>query len=190
MWQLEPRASARERTTSTTSTVSTQSSYAYVSDPESASSFAASVESGHASENDEPAINSPGMSQPPSRDEQLSFGFNTAHHRIPLSHPTSPGAMFSHFSSFSSVDSLHWTSGRLLTLHLEKGEQIMWPSLIIGPLPETISPLSPISGPSSAMFNNPEIERNYNMDPTSLGLMAEDRYDIRNKKQEAFECFM
>ncbi|KAG8213417.1 hypothetical protein J3R82DRAFT_11919 [Butyriboletus roseoflavus] len=47
-------------------------------------------------------------------------------------------------SSFSSLESLPSPSGRLLTLHLEKEQSIIWPSLIVGPVPKELSPCAPV----------------------------------------------
>ncbi|KAF8623675.1 hypothetical protein AX17_007373 [Amanita inopinata Kibby_2008] len=195
VWQLETRTnrlSARERTTSTASTVSTQSSYAFVSDPEISSSFAASLESGQISDAEEALSPSPGLSSPslsaadeqgfqaPSRRPQ----FNTA-----TSRSVSPGRMPNSIrSSYSSLDSLHVThSGRLLTLHLEKEQSIIWPSLIVGPVPDT---LSPPTTDSLVINTSPDLEHKYNMDPTSLALLGLEYFDIRKDKEEAFECFL
>lgn len=64
---------------------------------------------------------------------------------------------------------------------------MIWPSLIIGPVLETLSPAN-IScypwTPSSI------VEARYNMDPTSLVLLALDLCDIRGDREEAFEYFM
>jgi hypothetical protein len=91
-------------------------------------------------------------------------------------------------SSFSSLESLHSAhSGRLLTLHLEKEQSIIWPSLIVGPVPESKSPYVP----SPVVFNSShELEHKYNMDPTSLVLIALELFDIRKDREEAFECFV
>lgn len=193
VWQLEPRSSrSRGRTTSTTSTASTQSSYAFVSDPEISSSFAASLESGQVSDADDispsPALSSPSLS---SADER---GLPLITHRKALSNaaasrPASPGhALRSMASSYSSLESLHSPpSGRLLTLHLEKDQSIIWPSLIVGPAPDTLSPLMS----NSVVFDSShELEHQYNMDPTSLVLIALELFDIRRDKEEAFECFL
>ncbi|PFH53060.1 hypothetical protein AMATHDRAFT_138121 [Amanita thiersii Skay4041] len=195
VWQLESRAnrlSARERTTSTTSTVSTQSSYAFVSDPEISSSFAASLESGHVSDAEEVYSPSPGLSSPTlsSADERT---FHQQRRRpqsnTAASRSVSPGhAMNSIRSSYSSLDSLHLThSGRLLTLHLEKEQSIIWPSLIVGPVPDSLS--APIT--DSLVFNTShELEHRYNMDPTSLAMLGLEFFDIRKDKEEAFEYFL
>ncbi|KAJ7931461.1 hypothetical protein B0H13DRAFT_1958319 [Mycena leptocephala] len=170
-WQLEPqrvrRLSARERTNSTTSTASTQSSYAF---------FAASLESGPVSDSED-ASSPPGFSSP-----HLSSGDEGAFSRTGSSHPVSrsvsPGrALRSLTSSYSSLESLpSHRSGRLLTLHLEKQRSGIWPSLIAGPVPGTLSP---------------EIANTvYNMDPTSLILIALELLDIRKHKEEAFEYFL
>jgi hypothetical protein len=91
-------------------------------------------------------------------------------------------------SSYSSLDSLQSPhSGRLLTLHLEKEQSIIWPALIVGPVAEALSPYMPIP----AVFDSShELEHQYNMDPTSLVLIGLELYDIRKDKEEAFECFM
>ncbi|KAK2460878.1 hypothetical protein APHAL10511_007348 [Amanita phalloides] len=195
VWQLESRTnrlSPRERTTSTTSTVSSQSSYAFVSDPEISSSFAASLEGGHMSDAEEVFSPSPGMSSPTlsSADEHIF----QLHRRRPLSNSAasrsvSPGHVLNSIrSSYSSLDSLHYAhSGRLLTLHLEKEQSIIWPSLIVGPVPDTLS--APIT--DSLVFNTSyEFEHKYNMDPTSLALLGLEYFDIRRDKEEAFEYFL
>ncbi|KAJ6619692.1 hypothetical protein B0H10DRAFT_2024464 [Mycena sp. CBHHK59/15] len=196
MWQLErpssrSRLSARERTNSTTSTASTHSSYAFISDPEISSSFAASLESGQVSDSEEAA--SPlGFASP-----ALSSGDEHAfplHRRSGSSHPAlsrsvSPGrVLHSLTSSYSSLESLHsQRSGRLLTLHLEKKQSIIWPSLIVGPVPDTVSP----HVANSVVFDaSNELEHQYNMDPTSLILIALELLDIRRDKEEAFEYFL
>lgn len=189
-WQLEPRAfSARERTTSTTSTASTRSSYAFVSDPEISSSFAASLESGQVSDAEDPT--SPGLSSPsPSLADER--GYPHRRRKLPsnvASRSVSPGhALRSMTSSYSSLDSLHSPNGgRLLTLYLEKDQSIIWPSLIVGPVPETASP----NIANSVVFKSShELEHQYNIDPTSLVLIALELFDIRNNKEEAFEYFM
>ena len=187
-WQLEPRTSrlsTRERTTSTISTTSTQSSYAFVSDPEISSSFAASLESGPASDTDELVALSPALSSPLSTpsDERPNPG-TFRRSTITSSRPVSPGRPpHSVTSSFSSVDSLHSShSGRLLTLHLEKDQSIIWPSLIVGPVDVSLSPC--VSNP---FVYDPNLEQKYNMDPTSLVLTALELFDIRKDKDEAFE---
>ncbi|KAJ7903599.1 hypothetical protein B0H14DRAFT_2665560 [Mycena olivaceomarginata] len=177
LWQLEPQRvrhlSARERTNSTTSTASTHSSYAFVSDPDISSSFAASLESG-------PLASPLGFASP-----NPSSGGNSH----PVSRSVSPGhALRSLPSSYSSLESLHsHRSRRLLTLHLEKKRSGIWPSLIAGPVPETLSP--PIA--NSVVFDaSDELEHQYNMDPTSLILIALELLDIRKDKEEAFEYFL
>ncbi|KZT07632.1 uncharacterized protein LAESUDRAFT_650981 [Laetiporus sulphureus 93-53] len=203
MWQLEPRASRsrsglpiRDRTTSTTSTASTQSSYAVLSDPEISSSFAASLDGGFPSDVEEPSLSSPALSSPISSsvDEQASYTFMSHPQRSHIieSLPSSPPLIlppFSVASSYSSVDSLRAASGRLLTLHLEKAESVMWPSLVVGPVPESLSP-SPLSVYPWASSSALTIENIYNMDPTSLVLMALDLYHIREAFQDAFEYFV
>ncbi|KZT73151.1 hypothetical protein DAEQUDRAFT_762502 [Daedalea quercina L-15889] len=201
VWQLEPRASrtsARGRTTSTTSTASasTHSSFALVSDPDISSSFAASLEHGLLSDTDDP-ISSPALSSPVSSslDEHgFVFPHQRRQPRSNPSYPASPGPSSQHnaplslTSSYSSVESLHKASGRLLTLHLEKSESVIWPSLVVGPVPESLSPSVVSSYPwaSSALT----VESTFNMDPTSLVLIALDLYDIRESYEEAFEYFV
>ncbi|EMD34136.1 hypothetical protein CERSUDRAFT_86877 [Gelatoporia subvermispora B] len=198
VWQLEPRASrfsARERTTSTASTISTQSSYAYVSDPDISSSFAASLEGGLVSDADDP-LSSPALSSPISSSiEDHPVTFVVPRHRQVRSIPshsqsTSPPhapQSFSHISSFSSLESLHTSSERLLTLHLEKAEPIIWPALIVGPVPESMSLLIVGTHPWTPSCG---VEARYNMDPTSLVLIGLDLYDIRNTDEDAFEYFV
>ena len=194
VWQLEPRTSrqsGRERTISTASTTSTQSSYAFVSDPDISSSFAASLESGQASDADDvyssPAQSSPKLSYD---DEVLDPIRRRKLNPNPVaSRSVSPGhAHPSMTSSFSSLDSFHSPQlGRLLTVHLEKQKSIIWPSLIVGPVPESLSPTPAISLVFDASF---EMEQQYNMDPTSLALIALELSDIRKDKEEAFEYFL
>ncbi|KAI6117237.1 hypothetical protein EDD16DRAFT_1885359 [Pisolithus croceorrhizus] len=153
-WQLEPRTS-RPSTREAYyirlyRTASTQSSYAFVSDPDISSSFAA------ASDAEEPVTPSPALSSPTS-----SAGGTAWISSAGMSPVMRPHAL----SSFSSLESLHSPSGRLLTLHLEKDQSVIWPSLIVGPV-------------------------KYNMDPTSLVLFAIELLDIRKDKEEAFECFV
>ncbi|KAI0783568.1 hypothetical protein C8Q75DRAFT_425326 [Abortiporus biennis] len=199
VWQLEPRASrlsTRERTTSTVSTTSTQSSFAVVTDPEISSSFAASLAAGLASDPEEAGSSSPALSSPISLsvDDQPP-PLQTGHRRqnqFTISHPVSPQSntqSLSLASSFSSLESLHSASGRLLTLHLEKAESVIWPSLIIGPVPESLSPSNTAVYPW--LFDpSSNTESLYNMDPTSLVLIALDLCDIRHSKEEAFEYFV
>lgn len=187
-WQLETRSSrlsARERTTSTISTASTQSSFAFISDPEMSSSFAAS--SGQVSDTDDSLLaQSPAVSSPRSTpsNEHASPALLQRRSRTISSRAVSPGhPPCSMASSFSSVDSLHSPhSGRLLTLHLEKDQSIIWPSLIIGPVDILVSPSVPYP-----FVCDPILEHNYNMDPTSLVLIALELFDIRKDKEGAFE---
>jgi len=190
-WQLEPRTSrlsARERTTSTISTASTQSSYAFISEPEISSSFAASLESGQASDADDLVSQSPALSSPLST--PLDEHPNPALFRrstVISSRPVSPGhPPRSVTSSISSVESLHSShSGRLLTLYLEKDQSIIWPSLVVGPVDVSLSPCAP-----NPFLYNLSLEQKYNMDPTSLVLTALELFDIRRDKEEAFEFFV
>ncbi|KAH7930198.1 hypothetical protein BV22DRAFT_1079523 [Leucogyrophana mollusca] len=188
-WQLEPRASrlsARERTTSTISTASTQSSYAFVSDPEISSSFAASLESGQVSDAEEPVATSPALSSPLSSSaDDRPAAADSQRRQAVTSGPASPVLPTHALSSFSSLESLQSSSGRLLTLHLEKDQSIIWPSLIVGAVPESLSPCA-----ITPMTHDPALEYKYNMDPTSLVLFAIELFDIRKDKEEAFECFV
>lgn len=198
-WQLEPhhsRLSARERTLSGTSTASTQSSFAVVTDPEISSSFAASLENGLASDTDELDFSSPALSSPVSSSAEEnhhfpSVGSSTSTRRNRYTyHPASPrhaGPSASVTSSYSSVESLHTGATRLLTLHLEKAESMIWPSLVVGPVPEALSPTDISLYPWEA---SPTTEAKYNMDPTSLVLIGLDLSDIRENKPEAFEYFV
>ncbi|KAI6007987.1 hypothetical protein EDC04DRAFT_2966355 [Pisolithus marmoratus] len=185
-WQLEPRTSrpsTRERTTSTLSTTSTQSSYAFVSDPEISSSFAASLESAQTSDAEEPIASSPHTLVAHircRRTARISSAGGPA-----VSGHVSPATQPHALSSFSSLESLHSPSGRLLTLHLEKDQSVIWPSLIVGPVPQELSPSAPIP-----MLYDPDLEVKYNMDPTSLVLFAIELLDIRKDREEAFECFV
>ncbi|KAJ3552089.1 hypothetical protein NM688_g4346 [Phlebia brevispora] len=197
-WQLEPhtsRLSARERTTSTTSTASTQSSFAIVSDAEISSSFAASVE-GVPSDLEEPYLSSPALSSPVSlSDDHNSFPLQSAprrQQRFVTSNPVSPHTVnptLSISSSYSSLESLHTGSGRLLTIHLEKADSVIWPSLVVGPVLETLSPCNSMIYPWFPRTSN-HTENRYNMDPTSLVLIALELADIREQREEAFEYFV
>ncbi|GJE96604.1 hypothetical protein PsYK624_128030 [Phanerochaete sordida] len=199
-WQLEPRASARlsarERTTSTTSTASTQSSFALISEPEISSSFAASLEEGFLSDLED-TLSSPALSSPvslSSAEDASGFPLHSPPRRrgrFTTSHPVSPripsNRGSSMVSSASSVESLRSGASRLLTIHLEKADSMIWPSLIIGPVPETVSL------PDTSRYPWPSLgieEARYNMDPTSLVLMALDHFDIREDREEAFEYFI
>lgn len=195
-WQLEPRASRlslRERTTSTISTTSTQSSYAFVSDPEISSSFAASLESGQVSDAEDLVARSSALSSPLSTPSDERPNPAIFHRRGTITQSTSssravsPGHQArSLTSSFSSMDSLHSShSGRLLTLHLEKDQSVIWPSLIVGPVDVSLSPCVP-----NPFLYDLELEPKYNMDPTSLVLFALEMYDIRKDKDGSFEYLM
>ncbi|KAI6039984.1 hypothetical protein EDC04DRAFT_2602849 [Pisolithus marmoratus] len=72
-------------------------------------------------------------------------------------------------SSFSSLEPLHSPSGRLLTLHLEKDQSVIWPSLIVAPVPQELSLSTPIP---------------------ILILFAIELLGIRKDREEAFECFI
>jgi hypothetical protein len=91
-------------------------------------------------------------------------------------------------SSLSSLESLHsLSSARLLTLHLEKEQSVIWPSLIVGPVPQALSP----SASDTLIYDaSHELEHKYNMDPTSLVIVALELFDIRKDKEEAFECLV
>lgn len=195
-WNFEPTDNPRRRTTSTASTVSTQSSYAYVSDPEISSSFAASLESEKVSDNDSDAAStsaSPVISHPI---EQLrgagpSMSATTVpafpHRAAGGSYPASPQMQTNSMeSSLSSLDSLHPTRpAKLLTIILVKDRATYWPRIIDGPVPEFLTPL-----PSGPFVTDLETEKKYNCDPTTLGLMGEESLKIRNDRDEAFEYFV
>jgi hypothetical protein len=200
-WQLEPRAShlsARERTTSTTSTASTQSSFAFVSETEISSGLAISLDSGFISEFED-SLSSPALSSPVSLTAEDATGFplhNGTRRRahFTTSHPVSPhptniplSGPSSIPSSFSSVESLHADTGRLLTIHVEKADSMIWPSLVVGPVPEALSPSGSDSYPWNASVGT---ESRYNMDPTSMVLLGLELFDIRNDSEEAFEYFV
>ena len=148
--------------------MSTRSSFAFVSDQEISSSFAASLESGQTSEAEE-LVASP----------RLSSSRNSRANNTPDIDPLSNIPFTT--SSYSSVDSLHTEqSSRLLTLHLEKQKQSIWPTLIVGPVPETMSPV--VSNPSQLEM---EQEKRYNMDATSLNFLAEDLFDTQRKDRKS-----
>ena len=75
---------------------------------------------------------------------------------------------------------------------LEKAEGVIWPSLIVGPAPENFAPCYAEIFPwyDVSESNAREEEAKYNMDPTSLVLIALELYDIREEKDEAFEYFV
>ena len=192
MWQLEPRGaslSLRDRTTSTTSSTSTRSSYALISEPEISSSFAASLASGPTSDTEDFHASSPGLSSPVSSADERS-GFATISRSRRRKQHRSRARSPLHFahniaSPLSSVESLNASGpGRLLTIHLEKSDSIIWPSLIDGPVSETHSPCPPNSMGSSTGTESP-----FNMDPTSLTLTALELFDIRKDYDKAFEYF-
>lgn len=198
-WQLEPRAShlsARERTISTTSTTSTQSSFALVSETDISSVLAASLDGGFFSEFDD-TLSSPALSSPVllAADDPTGLYHNARRRtHFTTSHPVSPhpasvslSGPSSVLSSVSSLESLHGDTGRLLTIHIEKTEPIIWPSLIVGPVPE---PLAPIGSFIYPWEPSPEEESQYNMDPTSMVLIGLDLFDIRNEAEQAFEYFV
>ena len=192
MWQLEPSGSSlslRDRTTSTTSTTSTHSSYALISEPEISSSFAASLASGPTSDTEDFHASSPGLSSPvSSADERTGFTTISSSRRRKQhrSRTGSPSHFAHHIASpLSSVESLNASGpGRLLTIHLEKSDSIIWPSLIVGPVSETHSPCPP-----NSMGSSSEAELPFNMDPTSLTLTALELFDIRKDYDKAFEYF-
>lgn len=185
-----------------------------MSDPEISSSFAASLEGALQSDTDEQGMSSPALSSPVSStiEDPSSLGIyvspppqnNSSQRRqnrfTITSHPVSPRSAnppLSLGSSFSSLESLHAGSGRLLTLHLEKAESIIWPSLVVGPVPETLSPVNEEVYPwitadisSTTTTVTERTESIYNMDPTSLVLIALELCDIRDAKDEAFEYFV
>ncbi|KAL7279022.1 hypothetical protein ACG7TL_006855 [Trametes sanguinea] len=196
VWQLEPRTSRlsqRERTTSTASTASTQSSYAFVSEPEISSSFAASLEAGlvSGSDLDDNVLSSPALSSPISSSADEHFvSYDPRHQRrsrLSVSPPGRQPPRISQASSYSSLESLHTGAGRLLTIHVEKAESVIWPSLIVGPVPDAVSPVPSNVYPWTTSVIE---EAKYNMDPTSLALIALDLYDIRKAKEDAFEYFI
>lgn len=184
--------SSRIRTISTTSTGSNQSSYAYISEPDISSSFAASLDSNPTSDTEDLGLMtaSPELSSPVSSADERG-GFATVHHRR-RNRPTTASPRYIAgsiaTSSAASSESLHGTkSGRLLTIHLEKAEPVIWPSLIVGPISET---LSRSLSSSLSLEERGEEESAYDMDPTSLVLLGSDLLDIRQDADEAFECFL
>lgn len=200
VWQLEPRGarqpSARERTISSASTASSaHSSYAFVSsDPDISSSFAASLESAQTSDAEDIIAPSPALASP-----NLSFGDHDGLYRMPrrrldpnpvMSRSVSPGhAHPSMTSSLSSLDSAPSPRpGRLLTVHLEKDQSVIWPSLIVGPVPESLD--SSVANTVVVFDAGEELEEQYAMDPTSLALIGLEQSDIRKDKESAFEFFL
>ncbi|KAF9266337.1 hypothetical protein L218DRAFT_897446 [Marasmius fiardii PR-910] len=194
LWLLEPRTSrlpSRERTTSTVSTASTQSSYALISEPEISSSFAASLESGHTSDADDLSSPSPALSSPSlsSAEDNRGFSYHRKTHSSAGSRPLSPGNLPSSMGpSFSSLESLNAThSERLLTIHLVKENPAIWPNLVSGPVPLSVAPYVY----NSVIFDaSHELEHKYNCDPTSLTHIALELLDVKGDKEEAFEYFL
>ncbi|KAH8117842.1 hypothetical protein DFH11DRAFT_862052 [Phellopilus nigrolimitatus] len=185
-WNFEPTDNPRRRTASTASTVSTQSSYAYVSDPEISSSFAASLDSAQASDNDSDFA-SPERSHPVSRDEQRMSATVPAFPQHAFSYPGSP-QMPSMESSLSSLDSLQpGHAAKLLTIILVKERSTYWPRVVDGSILESYSPIPP-AGPFT--FDLDVEQKMYNVDPTSLGLLGEEYLKARNMKEDAFEYFV
>ncbi|KIJ52526.1 hypothetical protein M422DRAFT_26108 [Sphaerobolus stellatus SS14] len=210
-WQLEPRAppGGRGRTISSTSS---HSSFALVSDRDFSSfpgTAGSSLPDTNHSEPGEPeyyyasdALHSPVLSSPPSSNDDYHEPRTTLNQRhtvrerddfvMPqISGFSSPRVGPSLTSSFSSTESLHHASrsGRLLTLHLEKAESIIWPSLIVGPVPLSLAPAIPLPENSQDTALQPNEEK-YNMDATSLSLTAVDMLDIRQERNDAFEYFI
>ncbi|KAI6007954.1 hypothetical protein EDC04DRAFT_2907435 [Pisolithus marmoratus] len=146
------------------STTSTQSSYAFVSDQEISSSFAASLESAQTSDAEEPIASSPAhLSPTSSAEEQPGYRRRVA---TAVSGHVSPAMQPRALSSFSSLESLH---------RLQED---------LGPVPQELSPSAPIP-----MLYDPDLEVKYNMDPTSLVLFVIELLDIRKDREESFECF-
>ena len=54
----------------------------------------------------------------------------------------------------------------------------------MGPVPEAMSPLQVYP------YGDAEVEKQYNIDPSSLALLGLELLDIRKDKEEAFEYFM
>ncbi|KZT29876.1 hypothetical protein NEOLEDRAFT_1127765 [Neolentinus lepideus HHB14362 ss-1] len=191
-WQLEPRPLGyigRERTVSSTSAASTQSSYSMLSEREVSSNFSGATGSGPSSDIEDfsglssatssPVLSSPDEQNPFPVSQERRIHLSISRPRSPLLHPVS-----SVTSSISSLDSSS-RSGRLLTLHLEKVESAIWPCLISGPAPGTIGCRS-----GCTLSLNQAAEQRYNMDPTSLMLLGCDLLDLRKEEEEAFEYFL
>jgi hypothetical protein len=171
----------RVRTASVISTVSSQSSFAYVSsEPDVSSSLAASVEHLSSDWDNPTSLTSSPWSSPrvgSSGEEQLARPSHIR--RTSSGHAPATTSLGVPSSYASSVDSLHGDMERLLTLHLEKVESSIWASLIVGPAPLSI-PLS---------SSDPGSDAKYNMDVTSLTLTGLELYDIRKKREDAFGYF-
>jgi hypothetical protein len=149
------------------------------------SSFAASLASGATSDVDDFSA-SPLHSSPHSSADEHAAGFSTVRRRgrkdtaqssRNASPPDVPVSLASSRSSYGRGP----THGRLLTLHLEKAESAIWPALVVGPAPPTLD--APQPGPSAN-------EQPYNMDPTSLVLVALELADVRDDRDGAFEFFL
>lgn len=121
--------------------------------------------SGQVSDAEDLASHSPALpSSPLSANDEKVYPFRRRKtlSNAAASRSVSPGrALQSMTSSYSSLESLHTArSGRLLTLHLEKDQSIIWPSLIVGPCPESLAP----SLTNSVIFDaSHELEHQYNM---------------------------
>jgi hypothetical protein len=76
-------------------------------------------------------------------------------------------------------------AGRLLTIYLEKSDSIIWPSVIVGPVPTVIYPHSP----SPPGVTSAKDEEKYNMDPTSLGVIGAELAEA-GQNEGAFEYFV
>ncbi|KAI6041565.1 hypothetical protein EDC04DRAFT_2878861 [Pisolithus marmoratus] len=150
--QLEPRTS-QERTTSTLSTTTIMPS-----------GFVASPESAQTSDSEEPV---PAHSSPTSSAEEQP-GYRRQETPAVSGH-VSAVIQLCALSSFSSLEPLYSPSGRLLTLHPEKDQSVIWPSLIVAPVPQELFPSAPIP---------------------ILVLFVIELPDIRKDREEAFECFV
>ena len=162
--------------------MSTQSSYAYVSDPEYTSSFAASLDSAQTSDNDSDAASPERVHE----ENRLGATVPAFPQRAVHSYPGSPQAT-SLDSSISSLDSLQQErAARLLTIILVKERSTYWPRVVDGSIPDSYSPT-----PTGPFTFDIDVERiKYNMDPTTLGLLGEEYLKTRNDKDEAFEYFV
>jgi thiamine pyrophosphokinase len=71
---------------------------------------------------------------------------------------------------------------------LEKEKSIIWPALIVGPVPESLS--SSITNTVVVFDASENADDRYSMDPTSLALIGLELCDIRKEKEVAFEYFL
>ncbi|KAG8930930.1 hypothetical protein FRC02_003448 [Tulasnella sp. 418] len=198
----------RRRPTSTSA--SSESSYAVLTDPDISSSFAESLEAAAAGVHSDVDFDTDveaGFSSPSeSHDEDHNERRSRRRERFgpPSPQPPSPtsGAEPSLASSLSSsVHSLRPNRSqptRLLTIHLEKVQAEIWPSLIVSGIPIELDASTDMtasthnsdvslssSTASTVTIGNDDFK--YNMDPTSLVMVG--LHVLHDDQEDAFEYF-